>query len=283
MIVEAAFYKLPELLTSRFDHEDIYEGTLLSSFASCVLMELDARNVPNTYQHVVTEKPYPTMSAGGRRWRADLLIKLESAINLDGRRLLYGMRPLAWIELKGLFQSTRSSSTPPKTQNAGALLRDVLRVCLLPEEFQGRIRQNARYILVVFANPPSDSLPFGDRSRSWLEPLFTLGESDIEIHLGEEPEKLRVAVGAGLVDGELAVKLRIRTHVFVPQGTVPSPVFWGYLIRVEAFTVTTPMGEIMLEDRPDDDWSARRVDQLSVVRGYVVDRIRRAPEKPNAR
>lgn len=283
MLIEAAFYKLPEILTSRFDHADTYEGTLLSSFVACVMMELNARNIPNAYEHVDTEKPYPSTPPGERRWRADLLLKLEGAVNIDRRRELYGIRPLTWVELKGFFESTRSSSTPPKTLLAGSVLRDVLRVCLLPEELQGKIRQNARYILVVLANAPRESLPFGgpSRARAWLDSLFTEGESVAEVRLAEEPESLRRGVGKGFVqDSGLDIRLRVRTHVFEPQGTLPSPVFWGYLVHIKSFTVVTPIGQIDFEDKPDDEWPVGRIERLRAVRGYVVDRIR-SVEPPN--
>ncbi len=283
MLIEAAFFKLPEVLTSRFDHADTYEATLLSSFVACVMMELNARNVQNAYEHVVTEKPYPTTSPGERRWRADLLLKLEGAVNVDGRRKLYGMRPLTWVELKGFFESTRSKSTPPKTVMAGLVLRDLLRVCLLPEELQGRIRQNARYILVVFANPPRESLPFGgpSGSRAWLESLFTDGRSAVDVRLADEPESLRRAVGKGFAtDSDLSVSMSIRTHVFEPEAALPSPVFWGYLIQIKSFAVVTPAGEVAFEDIPDDEWPADRIERLRAVRRYVAERIRSA-EAPN--
>jgi len=279
MLIEAAFFKLPEVLTSRFDHADTYEATLLSSFVACVMMELNARNVQNAYEHLATEKPYPTTYPGERRWRADLLLKLEGAVNIDARRKLYGMRPLTWVELKGFFESTRSSSTPPKTVMAGSVLRDLLRVCLLPEELQGKIRQNARYILVVFANPPRESLPFGGSSgaRAWLESLFTDGKSVVDVRLVDEPKSLRRAVGEGFVtDSDLSVSLLVRTHVFEPQAAVPSPVFWGYLIQVKSFTVVTPIGEVTFEDAPDTEWTADRIERLRAVRRYVVERIRSA-------
>ena len=280
MLIEAAFFKLPEVLTSRFDHADTYEATLVSSFVACVMMELNARSVQNAYEHVVTEKPYPTMSPGERRWRADLLLKLEGAVNVDDRRKLYGMRPLTWVELKGFFESTRSNSTPPKTAMAGSILRDVLRVCLLPEELQGRIRQNARYTLVVFANPPRESLPFEASSgeRAWLKALFTDGKSAVDVKLADEPESLRRAVGKGFVgDSDLHVSLSVRTHVFEPDAAVPSPVFWGYLIQIKSFSVVTPAGTVTFDDGPDDEWTADRIEELRVVRRYVAERIR-SPE-----
>jgi hypothetical protein len=285
MLIEAAFYKLPEVLTSRFDHADTYEGSLLSSFVACVMMELNARNIPNAYEHIHTEKPYPTSAPGERRWRADLLLKLEGAVDIDGRRQLYGMREQAWVELKGFFESTRSQSTPPKTALTGLLLHDILRVCLLPEELPGRIRQNARYVLVVLANPPHQSLSFGGphRSRGWLESLFRDGHSTVDVDLRDEPESLRAAAGKGFSSSaDLQVHLKVRTHVFEPQDTTPSPVFWGYLVHLNAFRVVTPVGTVDFDDRPGDEWPDARVDALRAVRAHVVHRIRSAEPETSA-
>jgi hypothetical protein len=249
------------------------------------MMELNARNVKNAFEYLATEKPYPSTFPGERRWRADLLLSLEGAVNIDGRRKLYGMRSLTWVELKGFFESTRSNSSPPKTVMAGSVLRDVLRVCLLPEELQGRIPQNARYILVVLANPARDSLPFGGGSgtRAWLESLFADGKSVVDVRLVDEPESLRRAVGKGFVtDADLSVSLGVRTHVFEPEATVPSPVFWGYLIQIRSFNIVTPVGQVGFDESPDDEWTADRIERLRAVRRYVVERIRSAEAPDNA-
>jgi hypothetical protein len=150
-------------------------------------------------------------------------------------------------------------------------------VCLLPEELQGKIRQNARYILVALANPPQDSLAFstGSQGRAWLDSLFRAGDSEVIVRLSDEPDSLRRGVGKGFVtDPALDVRMNVRTHMFAPEGIVPSPVFWGYLVRVRSFRIDTPTGTITCEDRPGDEWPASRIEQLAAVRGYVVERIR---------
>ena len=97
----------------------------------------------------------------------------------------------------------------------------------------------------------------------------------MEVRLRDEPESLRRAVGKGFgADTDVEVRLRVRTHLFEPQGTVPSPVFWGYLIHIKSFTVVTPVGVIDFEDTPDDPWPADRIERLRAVRGYIVERIR---------
>ena len=274
MLVEAAFYKLPEVLTSRMDHADTYEDTLRSSFVACLMMELNSRHIQNAYEHIDTEKPYPTINQ--HRWRADLLLKLEGAVNVGGRRSLYGMRELTWIELKGFFSSTRSRSTQQRSKQTGTVLRDILRVSLLPEELLGKIRQNARYVLIVLANEPSVSFSFGSSSaRPWLDSLFREGRSDLEVRLADEPKTLRRGVGEGfVVDDKLEVSLQIHTHCFEPVGREPLPVFWGYLVRVEAFELRAPQDAVIFKDVPGSSWSPEQDKDLATVRSYFVDRVR---------
>jgi hypothetical protein len=277
MLIEAAFYKLPELLISNFAHADTYEGTLVNCFSMSILMELNGRNTPNPYEHLHTEKPYPTTGEGQRRWRADLCLNLQGAIRLDGRMALYGVRELNWIEIKGFFESTRGSSDPPKTIQAGRILRDLIRLALLPEELQGKIRQNGRYMLVVFANRPQASLPIGsaNNERSWLRDLFTEGTSSLKIDLLQEPDSLRRAIGPGFFAvPSLQLHMEVHTHSFEPDGLIPSPVFFGYLLKLRSFKVTTPIAEVTYDDTPDDAWGADRIKQIREVRGYVLTKMR---------
>ncbi len=277
MLIEAAFLNLPPVLTSSFDHADTYEGTLVTAFVSAIKIELNGRNTPNAFEHIYTEKPYPTVEAGHSKWRADLLVKLAGAVPISGRMELYGARELNWLEMKAFFGSTRSRSAQPKTANVGLLVRDVLRLCLLPEELRGRIRQNARYLLVVFANPPADSLAFASNTegRTWLSNLFREGPANVEIDLSREPTSLRQAIGPGFTD-DSSLKLSIRAHtsVFQPVAQEPAPVFWGFLVRINGFELSVPGATVTFEDLPGREWPAASDDALASVRSYVLARMR---------
>jgi hypothetical protein len=279
VLIEGGFYKLPELLTSNFAHRDTYEGTIVNAFSTCLLMELNSRNIPNPYEHIYTEKPYPTIPADQPRWRADLFLDLQRAIRTGDRMALYGVRELNWIEVKAFFESTRGNSTPPKTAHAGRALRDLLRLALLPEELQGSIRQNGRYLLAVFANKPQDSLAFtsGGQGRPWLESMFTEGYTSVEIDLAKEPESLRTAVGQGFGGSpELRLVAKIHTHVFQPDALEPSPVFFGYLLKLRSFRVETPVGTMTFDDKLHDQWDAGRIEQLRRVRMFLLSQVRSA-------
>jgi hypothetical protein len=45
ILIEAAFFKLPEVLMSQFDHADTYEATLQGSFVAALMMEFNPRSI----------------------------------------------------------------------------------------------------------------------------------------------------------------------------------------------------------------------------------------------
>jgi len=276
LIVENAFLKLPELLTSSFDHSDTFESTVVHLLAVAVLMELNSRNVERPFEHVFTEKPYSVKDKDGRPIQADMLIKLEGAVPTRGRMELYGVREQNWIEVKAFLSSVRRGSPPPTTANAGRVLRDLLRLCLLPEELQGGIRQNGRYLLVVFACPPPQSIAMQSRSgdRVWLSRLFTEGYTDLKFDLSDEPKTLREAVGPGFIRfPSLQGSLKLRTMMFQPEGNKNDPLFWGYLARIRYFQIGISGLEIEYEDEPGQYWDKYHVCQLKKVRQEIIARF----------
>jgi len=276
LIIESAFFKLPELLTSSFSHRDTYEATVVHFLSLALNMELNSRNIPRPYEHIVTEKPYPIEGDSFRRLQADLFLKLEGAVPTDARMALYGARPLNWIEVKAYLGSTRKSNSPPKTENVGRILKDILRLCLFPKEWQGKHRQNGRYLILVFSNEPQKSLAFksGGRPREWLQPVFSDGEHEVTIDLSLEQKSFRKVIGPGFMENpDLQVELKLRTSSFIPNSPTPGPVFWGYLMRISDFTVKSPDVSIHYEDRPNDNWSSERIEKLEKIQKYVVENM----------
>lgn len=276
MIIENAFLKLPELLTSSFSHADTYEATIVHFLSLALHMELNSRNIPRPFEHIFTEKPYPTSHDFPRRLQADLFVKLEGAVPTDGRMALYGTREQNWLEVKAFLGSTRKSNTPPKTENVGKIFKDILRLCLFPEELQGKIRQNGRYLIMVFSNEPRKSLAFssGGRPRGWIQSMLMDGDSNIEIDLSSEQKSFRKAIGSGFIGNpDLRVELKLRTLSFAPDSPTPGPVFWGYLVRIMAYAIKTSNLSIDYEDRPHDNWNAERIDKLRSMQKYSLENM----------
>lgn len=278
MIIESAFLKLPELLTSNFDHGDTFEATVVHLLATAVHMELNSRNIPRTFEHVYIEKPYPTKGEDGRAIRADLFVNLDGAVLITSRMALYGTRERNWIEAKAFVGSTRTSSTPTKTVNGGKVLRDLLRLCLLPQELQGSIRQNGRYMLIVSNSNPSAYIAMKD--RVWLSRLFSEGITEIEVDMLKEPDSLRGAVGQGFIQSpHLILNLKLQNRVFEPSDTKPAPIFWGYLTRILRFWIKVSDSEIEYDDTPDYAFDEAKANQLQAVQTEVLKRMGRVSEE----
>ena len=91
MILEAAYFKLPELLMgASFDFDGAVEATVRHLYATAILMELIGRGVPKPQEHVTSEKSYPEPPPGVIA-RADLMVRLSG--DAFGRRMeQYGTR-----------------------------------------------------------------------------------------------------------------------------------------------------------------------------------------------
>lgn len=268
MIVENAFWKLPELMMSNFDHADTYEATVVHLFGVALYMELAARSIPLAYQYVEKEKPYPKSQPN----QADLMLTLVPAL-MNPRLALYGAREKNWIEAKGFFSKTREGPAPPTTQNAGRLVRDLLRLCLLPDEPPGAIRQNGRYFLVVADRTFDEYVAMGGKTgeRGWLKRILAPGTHEIVIDLKEEPKSLRGAVGPGFESqGDVRMELVTHTSCFAPDyGGLP-PQFWGCLVRMSRFKIAAGGFATEYEDRPSSSWTGDSA--LAAVREEVLKR-----------
>jgi hypothetical protein len=275
MIVESAFLKLPELLTREYKLlHGTSEATVVHLLAVAILMELNARNVPRPFEHVEVEKPYPIpRREDGLPIRADLFVNLQGTIPriVDGPLSVYGTRAQNWIEVKTFFSSIKQGGMSAKTANAGKIVRDLLRLCLLPGSILA-----SRYFLVVFSDDPSQSIAVrrsNQQARGWLSCLLTEGYvDDLSIDLSKEPKSLREGVGQGFVQSaELLLNLKLRTMIFEPRGeNLPDPVFWGFLVRIRSAHISLPGFEVVeINDEP----GSRSRGDLVLVRDEIMRRF----------
>lgn len=94
-----------------------------------------------------------------------------------------GLRERNWIGVEAFLR--RGEGTPTKTADVGEIIRDLLRLCPLPEELTRRSRQNERYLLLVFDGPASAYLALTgrDHKRAWLSGLLSEGRTDLTVDL----------------------------------------------------------------------------------------------------
>lgn len=261
MILEGAFYKLPELLVGHSFPRWQYEATLTSHLAMAVLLEFNARNIPMPQRRIHIERPYPWAKAGPAH-RADLYVDLEGIFTYGLDLPYYGVKASTWIETKFHAGIGRKSSSETKTENAARLTQDLLRLCLLVKEEPSSIRDNSRYLLVVFNRPPRAYLAFGRRSRStsartWLQELLSPGNHQCEIPLKGETDAFIKAMGADLtiLTDSLGLSLETVTYAFEPIAQPSELLYWGYLIRITKFTIRLGSDELVYDDKVTSVWS----------------------------
>lgn len=261
MLLESAFLKLPELMLASYEHQGNVEAMVVQHFATGIQMELNSRSIPFSYNHVTIEKPYPNQNRRGTVFRSDLLFDAIGSVPNISRLDQYGFKEKQWLEAKSFFG--RNNSSPAKTQNIGRIVKDIVRLCLLPEELQGSIRQNGRYVLLVFDSHPRHYLAFSD--RDWLKAIFDEIKPTLSVDLSSEKKTLvKSIVNCDSVDAQIEVDLS--NHYFEPTTETPSPVYWGYLLRINNFKMSINGKHIGYSSIANDNWDANRIEKLQLVK-----------------
>lgn len=272
MIIEGAFYKLPELLLGHPFPKWQYEATLSNHLAMAVLLELNARNIPMPQSRIHVERPYPLEKAGPAN-RADLFVDLGGVFTHGLWLAQYGIKANNWIETKFYGGIGRTSGNEPKTKNTGELAQDLLRLCVLVKEERSAIRDNGRYMLVVFNREPGSYIAYQRQSqagtvRMWLRDLLSPGRHDVKVTSEGEAATFVKHMGTGVTSGSLPLELEldVLTYAFEPSDTPSDFLYWGYLLRIINFTVRIGPDELAYDDNGDTVWTeeqAMRQQQLA--------------------
>ena len=266
MIIEGAFFKLPELLIENPVPSDQYEGTLTSQLAMAVLLELNARSVQQPMHRIQIERPYPT-AEGRPPGRADLFVDLAGVLPESHREAYatYGIKERNWLEAKLFARIAARSGTETKTSNAGAIALDLFRLCLfVPEEIWG-LRNNSRYFLLVCDMNPAEYIAFGRQApnpprREWLDALVSPGRQEFNIALREEPRSFRSVFHSGddAALQDLAATLRTTSFQFGPLSAASYDSFFGYLLRITGFRVSCHGSVLEFDETADLTWGAEK-------------------------
>ncbi len=261
MLLESAFYKLPELMMSSIQSQGRVEAMVVQYMANGLQMELACRSVPFAYNHVIVERPYPNQRGKGNSFRADLLFDANGTIPSSCWLHLYGFKDKQWLEAKTFF--SKKSATPTKTQNLGKIVKDIIRLCLLPEELQGRSRQNGRYILLVFDRHPFKYLAYS--KRKWVKTFIEDESGRVKIDLSLEPKSfIKSIVNSDQLSSTLTISFK--RFKFEPCQNESSTVYWGYLYRIEAWSITLEGKEVCSTGEVDERWDAEKISELKEVR-----------------
>lgn len=269
MLLESAFLKLPELMLSSHQHKGSVEAMVVQHLATGLQMELNCRSVSFAYNHIAIETPYPNQNQKGTVFRADFLFEATGSVPSASRLDQYGFKEKQWLEAKSFFG--RGKYSPATTQNIGRIIKDIIRLCLLPEELQGAIRQNGRYILLVFDSPPANYLAYSD--RAWLKSMFEDKSPSLRIDLqAEKPSLVNAVVSRSSINAQIEVGFS--KHYFEPTVQTPLPVYWGYLLRIDRFAVSINGKNIASSEKIDERWDKDKIENLKSVRAEFIGMLK---------
>jgi len=223
MIIENAFYKIPEVLMSYENINDGYEGNIVNLLMTAIVLEFNIRNIDTPLRLIRNEKIYPNQNSQ----RCDMFVNY---INMYDERFLntYNVQISNYIEAKYFGGINRNIGAEVKTYNSGAIIYDIYRL------LQNTNTEDGKYFFVIFNDKPERYLALrrrtnnGQVERIWLKDLLNDGVHNIAFNLDEEPQTIRNLFGNienGNIDFQ-AKTISIKPNVNSIEG------FWCYLIKV---------------------------------------------------
>ncbi len=247
MIIEQAFYSLPEFLVGTGFVKYESEGTLVMAFAMAMLQELNGRNVNNPIALIRGEVSY--MDTNNRT--ADIHFDYSNLNLLSTALGMYGIRLDNWLEAKFFRKNHANSPTLDTTTGAYAILRDLLRLAVFPTEVELQCKKSriARYFLHVYEGKVEDHIALQRNSgkgkrvdRNWLSRLYTPGSHSFEADdFGKEPSTFDAEIGKELRN--IKFSGTTTTYAIAPKGAA----YLLYLTRLDKFTLERDNKKITLD------------------------------------
>jgi hypothetical protein len=279
MLIEQAFFSLPEVLHGSGYQQQDYESGIVGAFTLSLLQVLNGRNVPNPIGCLQSEKMFRT---GGdfpgctnpRYLRADLFVDVSRMTVANRRLAQYGWRHNAWLEGKFLRRPTAAPNThsPNKTSAVASFAADLIRLAVLVPDKVGEQSIAGRYFLHVYDQPPEYFLTF--RDRIWCKRICTEGAQTIMLeNFGNEPATMRRLLGDM---GNLSVSLSVTNFVARPIVSVHRPVYWCYLTRIDSVQAT--LGDHSFKIAADRNVTSQSEDSLTRLAAHVASRLHIAPD-----
>jgi len=277
VLIEQAFFSLPEVLHGSGYQTQSYESGIVSALSLSLLQVLNGRNVPNPIGCLQSEKLYRSnglFRPGGqpRYLRADLFANVDRLYVANRRLGQYGWRHHHWLECKFLRGQAGDGDTHAgnKSPITGSVLADLLRLALLINEDR-KETISARYFLHVYDADPKYYLTF--RGRPWCRSLVTVGQQKIHVS-GLDAEPMAVKKLIGDLPG-LDVRLEVTNFHAGPLYVEHRPVYWCWLTRIDKveasllqYTATIDMDRTITQSD----------DALAEIAAFVAERLAILPE-----
>lgn len=280
MIIEQAFYNLPEILTGAGYAEQEVEAGIVASLSLALLQELNGRNVDNPISVIQAEKAYTKLA---KNHRCDLFVKLHKKLYVGSKDFSeFGFRYFNWIEAKYFRHFNR-------TQNTVNLFADILRLVVLPEPLGGKTGspvgengkvRNGRYLLHVYLGDPSTTLSAfrgNGTERKWIDLLMKPGFQDIaDFDLLPEPGKYFKPVGKdGLRQVKMSISVTNRTIEPRPDPTtktIGADQYKFVLTRIDKATFELNGRKLVFDDKCS--YRTEPAGQLDAIRKDLIDLVK---------
>jgi len=280
VLIEQAFFSLPEVLHGSGYQTQSYESGIVSALSLSLLQVLNGRNVPNPIGCLLSERLYRydgiyNQGAQPRYLRADLFADVNRLYVANKRLSQYGWRHDNWLECKFLRGQAGNgdSHAGNKSPITGSVLADLLRLALLIPE-PGNQTRAGRYFLHVYDADPKFYLTF--RGRPWCKSLVAVGEQEIHIsQLDAEPNTIKRLIGE--LPG-LDVKLRVTNFHAGPLHVEHRPVYWCWLTRIDKVEASLGDDSVIINLN-------RTITQtgggLTTIAAFLAERIAILPDSPD--
>jgi hypothetical protein len=260
MLFEQSFLALPEFLFGLPYSDFDYEGTLVTAFGMAVLQELNGRNINHPISFIRGEVGYP-VDAGKR---ADLHLNLANMGILSPELEGFGIKPDNWLEAKFYRINQNNEPTVDSLKATLLLLKDLLRLVLLPPEAQFPVSRSARYLLHAYRGVADNHLAERKNrrnnspgfTRSWTNQIRAAGLQDLlGFRFHDEVGQFDTIIGP--LFRNVVFTATVQNFCYVPcAGRVD--LCHLFLTRIESATVTyaghsfSLLGSTMTEATPGD-------------------------------
>lgn len=253
MIIESAFYNLPEILLAEQSRE-IVEYSLRNMFSLSLLLEFNARNIPYPVEHIKLERKYPHCN----KVKCDLVVNLEAIADkiVNGR---FGCCETNWVEIKYFGGIGRAAGTETKTENKGKILDDLLRLCLFPDELQGKNRKNGRYFICVFNRTPKEYLSYFS-AADWVSEIFVQGIKKTKVYFNKLQPSTKKGIKSFHITNNTSLELTIDTKSFYPFSITEHDNFYGYLIKIIGYKITCDNISLSYSDFMEEPWDIAKIE-----------------------
>lgn len=276
MILEQAFFLLPEILRGSGYLLQDYESGIVNAFTLGLLQELNGRNAPNPLAFLKTECLYVT-TGNARPLRADLFLDSHNLRVANINLARYGWRHHNWLESKffrdsAVFPDVHAKS---KTTVTASILADLIRLACLVPETPGKASVSNRYFLHVYDAPPrlyvagrrngTKSPKVKGFARTWAQRIALPGHQPLDgFKLVDENPTLVEYLGEGI--SQLDMTLKINNLSIFPEHLDGDfeKLYWCVLTKILSFTVA----------HIEQDWSFSLESDRNVVENTEGARIR---------